>query len=87
MQAFADLYAELDATTRTQVKLDALIAYFREAPPADAAWAVYILAGRRMKRLIGPRKLREWLAEATALPDWLVEETEEEGLLVYEMER
>ena len=75
MQAFADLYAELDATTRTQVKLDALIAYFREAPPADAAWAVYILAGRRMKRLIGPRKLREWLAEATALPDWLVEET------------
>lgn len=75
MQAFADLYAELDATTRTQVKLDALIAYFRAAPPADAAWAVYILAGRRMKRLIGPRKLREWLAEATALPDWLVEET------------
>ncbi len=75
MQAFADLYAELDATTRTQVKLDALIAYFRDAPPADAAWAVYILAGRRMKRLIGPRKLREWLAEATALPDWLVEET------------
>lgn len=75
MQAFADLYAELDATTRTQVKLDALITYFRDAPPADAAWAVYILAGRRMKRLIGPRKLREWLAEATALPDWLVEET------------
>jgi DNA ligase-1 len=75
MQAFADLYAELDATTRTQVKLDALIAYFRDAPPADAAWAVYILAGRRMKRLIGPRKLRDWLAEATGLPDWLVEET------------
>ncbi|WP_394240869.1 ATP-dependent DNA ligase [Halopseudomonas laoshanensis] len=75
MQAFADLYAELDATTRTQVKLDALVAYFRNAPPADAAWAVYILAGRRMKRLIGPRKLREWLGEATGLPDWLVEET------------
>lgn len=75
MQAFADLYAELDATTRTQVKLDALIAYFRAAPAGDAAWAVYILAGRRMKRLIGPRKLRDWLAEATGLPDWLVEET------------
>jgi DNA ligase-1 len=53
MQAFADLYAELDGTTRTQVKLDALMAYFRTAPPADAAWAVYILSGRRMKRLIG----------------------------------
>ncbi|MEH6567266.1 MAG: ATP-dependent DNA ligase [Halopseudomonas sp.] len=75
MQAFADLYAELDATTRTQVKLDALVAYFRAAPPADAAWAVYILSGRRMRRLIGPRKLRDWLCEATGLPDWLVEES------------
>lgn len=75
MQAFANLYAELDATTRTQVKQDALIDYFRVAPPGDAAWAVYMLAGRRMKRLIGPRKLREWLAEASGLPDWLVEET------------
>ncbi len=75
MQAFADLYAELDATTRTQVKLDALVAYFRNASPADAAWAVYMLAGRRMRRLIGPRKLRDWLAEATGLPDWLVEES------------
>jgi DNA ligase-1 len=75
MQAFADLYAELDGTTRTQVKLDALMAYFRTAPPADAAWAVYILSGRRMKRLIGPRKLREWLVEVTGLPDWLVEES------------
>lgn len=75
MQAFADLYAELDATTRTQAKLDALVRYFDGVDPADGAWATYILAGRRMKRLVGPRKLRDWLAEASGLPDWLVEET------------
>lgn len=75
MQDFAALYAELDATTRTQAKLDAMIRYFASVDPADGAWAVYILAGRRMKRLIGPRKLRDWLEEATGLPDWLVEET------------
>ena len=75
MQAFADLYAELDATTRTQTKLDALVRYFKEVEPADGAWAVYMLTGRRMKRLVGPRRLREWLGEATGLPDWLVEET------------
>ncbi|SDT16803.1 DNA ligase-1 [Halopseudomonas xinjiangensis] len=75
MQAFANLYAELDATTRTQAKLDAMVRYFTDVDPADGAWATYILAGRRMKRLVGPRKLREWLSEATGLPDWLVEET------------
>lgn len=75
MQDFAALYAELDATTRTQAKLDAMVRYFERVDPADGAWAVYILAGRRMKRLIGPRKLRDWLAELCGLPEWLVEET------------
>ena len=46
MQDFAALYAELDATTRTQAKLDAMVSYFASVDPADGAWAVYILAGR-----------------------------------------
>ncbi|WP_150305721.1 ATP-dependent DNA ligase [Pseudomonas saliphila] len=75
MQAFADMYTALDATTRTQTKLDVLTAYFDGIDPHDGAWAVYILTGRRMKRLVGPRRLREWLAEASGLPEWLVEET------------
>src|SRR5690554_3802634 len=75
MQAFADLYTALDSTTRTQAKLDELTASFDGVDPHDGAWAVYILTGRRMKRLVGPRRLREWLAEASGLPDWLVEET------------
>jgi len=77
MQAFADLLCRtVDATTRTQVKLDALIAYFREeAPPGDAAWAVYILAGRRMKRLnwSAQNAATGWLKRPGA--GWLVEET------------
>src|SRR5690554_3647368 len=75
MQTFADMYTALDATTRTQTKLDVLTAYFDGIDPHDGAWAVYILTGRRMKRLVGPRRLRDWLAEASGLPDWLVEET------------
>ena len=45
MKAFAALYARLDASTATRHKLDALEDYLRTAPPADAAWAVYFLAG------------------------------------------
>ena len=47
MKAFADLYTALDETTRTNEKLDALVRYFSAAPPADAAWVVYFLSGRR----------------------------------------
>ena len=39
--------------------------YFRTAPPADAAWAAYILSGRRLKRFIGPALLSRWLIEAS----------------------
>ena len=47
MKAFATLYSRLDATTSSNAKLAAMRDYFREADPADAAWAVYFLAGGR----------------------------------------
>jgi len=75
MRAFSELYEELDTTTSTNLKVAALVRYFNSAPPADAAWAVYILSGRRLKRFIGPALLRRWLIEVSALPEWLVEES------------
>ncbi|MDP9066019.1 MAG: ATP-dependent DNA ligase, partial [Pseudomonadota bacterium] len=41
----------------------------------DAAWAVYVLIGRRLKRSVGPALLRTWLFEEAGLPQWLVDET------------
>ena len=75
MRAFSELYEELDTTTSTNLKVASMVRYFSSAPPADAAWAVYILSGRRLKRFIGPALLRRWLVEASALPEWLVEES------------
>ena len=74
MRRFSRLYAAIDATTKTSVKTAALEAYFREAPPADAAWALYFLAGGRLKRLVNTRQLREWAGELSATPSWLVDE-------------
>ena len=45
MHAFAALYRALDASTSNLAKQAALQDYLRAAPPADAAWAVYFLAG------------------------------------------
>ena len=75
MRRFHDLYRALDATSRTSRKEAALVAYFEAAPAADAAWAAHLLLGRRGRRAVNTRLLREWAAEESGLPLWLVEES------------
>jgi DNA ligase 1 len=75
VKRFARLYATLDETTATGEKIAALASYFRSAPPADAAWAVHFLVGRRPKRLVASAKLAAWAAEAAGIPHWLFEES------------
>src|SRR5690606_7125732 len=77
MQRFADLYQELDRSTATLDKRAALIAYFREAPPRDAAWALYLLSGGKVtsakRKIANTAELREWIREETGMPAWLIE--------------
>ncbi|XLY86216.1 ATP-dependent DNA ligase [Ectopseudomonas mendocina] len=75
MKAFAELYARLDATTSSNAKLQAMQEYFAEAPPADAAWAVYFLAGGRPRQIVPTRVLRELATRLSGLSDWLFEES------------
>lgn len=75
MKAFADLYLRLDATTSSNAKLQALRDYFAAAPPGDAAWAVYFLAGGRPRQLVPTRLLRELATRQANLPGWLFEES------------
>ncbi|MGO4800409.1 ATP-dependent DNA ligase [Pseudomonas sp. W22_MBD1_FP4] len=75
MKAFAELYANLDATTSSNAKLAALQAYFLKAPPEDAAWAVYFLSGGRPRQLVPTRLLRDMATEASGIEPWLFEES------------
>jgi DNA ligase 1 len=75
MKRFARLFAAIDETTATNEKVGALVDYFQSAPPADAAWAVHFLSGRRPKRLVGSRKLAAWAADEADIPEWLFEES------------
>ena len=75
MKAFADLYTQLDATTSSNSKLAALQDYFRAAASADAAWAVYFLAGGRPRRVVPTKLLRDLAMHASGLSDWLFEES------------
>ncbi|TVQ50479.1 MAG: ATP-dependent DNA ligase [Phycisphaerales bacterium] len=75
MIRFTRLFTELDRTTRTGEKVNALVRYFRETPTADAAWALQFLTGQRLKRLINTKRLREWTAAEADLPLWIIEES------------
>lgn len=79
MRRFATLYRELDRSTATLDKRAALVRYFRDAPPRDAAWALHLLAGGKVagakKRIANTRELRAWIAAEAGLPDWLVDDS------------
>ncbi len=75
MRRFSQLYEALDRTTSTNEKVAALVAYFSSAPPEDAAWAVWFLTGRRLKRFLPSRLLAGWAMAEAGIPDWLFEES------------
>lgn len=74
MREFAQLYAQLDETTSTNRKLDALKTYFSQSPPEDAAWAVYFLAGGKPRQAVPSKLLRQFAMEYANIEEWLFEE-------------
>jgi DNA ligase-1 len=75
MREFARLYTELDETTATNRKLDALINYFGSAAPENAAWAVYFLAGGKPRQAVPSKLLRQYAVEYAQLDEWLFDES------------
>jgi DNA ligase 1 len=74
MQRFAQLFNELDRSTATLDKVAALKRYFADAPPADAAWAAYFLAGGKPRQVMKTSELRALAREVAQIPEWLFEE-------------
>ena len=73
MRRFAELFEALDASTATSAKVAALVAYFREATPEDAAWAVYFLAGGKPRQVAPTAVLRQTACAVAGIDDWLFE--------------
>ena len=71
MQAFVQLIERLDRSAGTGERVEALVAHFAAAEPADAAWALQVLLAKRRKRLITGRRLRQICLEDSGLPEWL----------------
>lgn len=75
MKSFAALFTEIEQTTKTNAKVEALVRYFGEANEQDILWCVAILTGKTLKRNIKTSDFKVWTAELAALPMWLFEES------------
>ena len=74
MKDFVELFKVIDRTNKTNAKVDAIAEYLKRASADDAAWAIYLLSGKRIKRLVARKLLKEWLRELTRFEEWLVDE-------------
>ena len=74
LSRFAELISELNSSTKTNDKLDALSKYFLTAGDKDKVWVIAIFSGRRPRRAVNSTQMRTWCAEITQIPQWLFEE-------------
>jgi DNA ligase-1 len=74
MRLLAALFERLDRSTATGEKRSALVDYFRAAPPRDAVWALHLLAGGKLARIVSSAELHAWIASESGTPEWLVAE-------------
>ena len=74
MKRFARLFSELDATTSTNEKVEALTRYFGGTPARDAAWAVYFLAGGKPRQVVRTASLVSLACTLAQIEDWLFDE-------------
>jgi DNA ligase-1 len=75
MKLFTELYTRLDQTNKTNEKVQALKDYFARAAPADAAWALYFLSGRKPRQIVPSKMIRQWAMEESGVPEWLFMES------------
>ncbi len=74
LELFAQLVTELSTSTKTNDKLQSLVDYFATAPDYDKVWVIAIFSGRRPRRAVNSRLMREWCSEITSYPSWLFDE-------------
>ena len=75
MRYFAQLFLQLDQTTKTKDKVQALAYYFSQVEDPDKLWTIALLSHKRPKRTVNTTLLRQWAAELSDLPLWLFEES------------
>ena len=75
MKLFTTLFRQLDSTTKTTLKVKAIEDYFGKANHQDSLWVIALFTHKRPRRTVSTKILREWAAEVSGIPLWLLEES------------
>lgn len=70
-----ELLKNLDQTTSTLKKVEALKNYFEKVKPEDAAWGLYIISGEKIPTKIKRNVLQEAFTDFIGMPLWLFKES------------
>jgi len=72
---FAELITDLNSSTKTNDKLEALSSYFFTAPGKDKVWVIALFSGRKPRRIVNSTLLQMWCCELAVIPYWLFAES------------
>lgn len=75
MKDFAQLFASLDETNKTNTKINILKNYFISVSDEDKIHTLALFTGRKPKRQINATLVKLWAMEMADIPQWLFEES------------
>jgi len=74
MKEFAALIYALDSTNKTNQKLKAIDDFLKVASERDKMWFLALFTGKRPKRAVNTKLMKEWVMQMTEVPEWLFQE-------------
>ncbi len=73
LNKFSKLFEELDSNNSINKKVKSLTKYFKYNSKLNNIWTIYLLIGKRNKRFISGKSLRQYYADIYKMPLWLIE--------------
>ena len=73
LNKFSKLFEELDSNNSINKKVNSLTKYFKSNSKLNNIWTIYLLIGKRNKRFISGKSLRDYYADIYKMPLWLIE--------------
>ena len=73
LNKFSELFLNLDSSNSTNKKIEILINYFSSNNALENSWTIYLLTGKKNKRFISGRSLKNIFSEIYEFPSWLID--------------
>lgn len=75
MNAFVQLFFDLEQTQSTREKVHVLVRYFQQTGETEGCWVPALFLGKTGLKRISSRILKEAAMEVAEIPEWLFQET------------